>query len=68
MKPDDFSGCLRLDGDVVSDVEFDWYGSDELIDGWFELGEEGARYVFVSHSMASCKRDDGELRTYAHLN
>ena len=41
MKPDDFSGCLRLDGDVVSDVEFDWYGSDELIDGWFELGLRG---------------------------
>ena len=30
--------------------------------------EEGARYVFISHSLASCDRDDAELRKYPHLN
>ena len=40
---------------------------------WLMLGSafgcvEGERYVFVNHSIASCNRDDAELRKYPHLN
>ena len=40
---------------------------------WLMLGSAfgcvgGERYVFVNHSIASCNRDDAELRKYPHLN
>ena len=41
MKPHDFGGCLRLDDNVVSDAEFDWYGPDKLTDGRCKLGLRG---------------------------
>ena len=55
MKPDDFGGCLKLNDDVVSYAEFDWYGPDELTDGRYKLGLRGGCQVIL------CKPINGEL-------
>ena len=38
MNPDNFCGCVRLDGDVVPHAELDWNGVDDLEDGGVMIG------------------------------
>ena len=48
MDPEDFSGGVRLDDDVVTDDAFDGDCSDTLIDGWVGIGSvAGAKVVFA---------------------
>ena len=36
--PDDLSGCVGLNNNVVTNTELDWDGSDELMYVWWLLG------------------------------